>query len=93
MTLMEISSRLVNLMYFLLRSKHRKIKGSRCNKKWKLLTCFTNSLFKVYSNLSFKETGPEVYKWGLIWDPFYKEPKGRIDISETYTTWIVHRMN
>ena len=25
------------------------------------MTCFTNSLFKVYNNLSFKETGPEVY--------------------------------
>ena len=39
-------------------------KGSRSNKRWKLLTCFTCSLFKVYNNLSFKETGPEVYNSG-----------------------------
>ena len=25
------------------------------------MTCFTNSLFKVYNNLSLRETGPEVY--------------------------------
>ena len=45
----------------MLQSEHRKIKGSRSNKKWKLLTCFTNSLFRKYNNLSFKETEPEVY--------------------------------
>ena len=38
-----------------------RIKGSRSNKRRKLLTCFTNSLFKVYNNLSLRETGPEVY--------------------------------
>ena len=28
---------------------------------------FTNSLSKVYTNLSFKETGPEVYNnWGIF---------------------------
>ena len=36
---------------------------------------------------------PWYITWGLVWDPFYKEPKGSIDISEMYTTWIVHRMN
>ena len=36
---------------------------------------------------------PRYITWGLIQDPFYKEPKGRIDISEMYTAWIIHRMN
>ena len=58
---MEISYGLVNLMYFMLRSEHWRIKGSGSNKRRKLLTCFTNSLFKVYNNLSLRETGPEVY--------------------------------
>ena len=58
---MEISYGLVNLMYFMLCSEHWRIKGSRSNKRRKLLTCFTNSLFKVYNNLSLRETGPEVY--------------------------------
>ena len=40
-----------------------------------------------------RKQDPRYITWGLIWDPFYKEPKGRIDISEMYTTWIVHRMN
>ena len=57
---MEISYGLVNLMYFMLCSEHWRIKGSKSNKR-KLLACFINSLFKVYNNLSFKETGPEVY--------------------------------
>ena len=58
---MEISYGLVNLMYFMLCSEHWRIKGSRSNKRRKFLTCFTNSLFKVYDNLSLRETGPEVY--------------------------------
>ena len=58
---MEISYGLVNLMYFMLCSEHWRIKGSRSNKRRQLLTCFTNSLFKVYNNLSLRETGPEVY--------------------------------
>ena len=58
---MEISYGLVNLMYFMLCSEHWRIKGSRSNKRRKLLTCFTNNLFKVYNNLSLRETGPEVY--------------------------------
>ena len=58
---MEISYGLVNLMYFMLCSEHWRIKGSRSNKRRKLLTRFTNSLFKVYNNLSLRETGPEVY--------------------------------
>ena len=58
---MEISYGLVNLMYFMLCGELIRIKGSRSNKRRKLLTCFTNSLFKVYNNLSLRETGPEVY--------------------------------
>ena len=58
---MEISYGLVNLMYFMLCDELNRIKGSRSNKRRKLLTCFTNSLFKVYNNLSLRETGPEVY--------------------------------
>ena len=58
---MEISYGLVNLMYFMLCDGTKGIKGSRSNKRRKLLTCFTNSLFKVYNNLSLRETGPEVY--------------------------------
>ena len=61
---MEISYGLVNLMYFMLCSEHWRIKGSRSNKRRKLLPCFTNSLFKVYNNLSLRETGPEVYNMG-----------------------------
>ena len=30
------------------------------------MTCFTNCLFKVYNNLSFKKTGPEVYN-NIVW--------------------------
>ena len=48
-------------MYFMLCDELNRIKGSRSNKRRKLLTCFTNSLFKVYNNLSLRETGPEVY--------------------------------
>ena len=55
---MEISYGLVNLMYFMLCDELNGIKGSRSNKRRKLLTCFTNSLFKVYNNLSLRETGP-----------------------------------
>ena len=29
------------------------------------MACFTNSLFKVYNNLSLRETGPEVYNINL----------------------------
>ena len=58
---MEISYGLVNLMYFMLCGELSRIKGSRLNRRRKLLTCFTNSLFKVYNNLSLRETGPEVY--------------------------------
>ena len=58
---MELSYGLVNLMYFMLCDELNRIKGSRSNKRRKLLTCFTNSLFKVYNNLSLRETGPEVY--------------------------------
>ena len=58
---MELSYGLVNLMYFMLCGELSRIKGSRSNKRRKLLTCFTNSLFKVYNNLSLRETGPEVY--------------------------------
>ena len=61
---MEISYGLVNLMYFMLCSEHWRIKGSRSNKRRKLLTCFTNSLLKVYNNLSLRETGPKVYNMG-----------------------------
>ena len=74
MTLMEISCRLVNLMYSMLCSEHWRIKGSRSNKRWKLLTCFTNSLFEVYNNLSFKETGPGVYNTRL---PFFLRKRKR----------------
>ena len=62
---MEISYGLVNLMYFMLCDELNRIKGSRSNKRRKLLTCFTNSLFKVYNNLSLRETGPEVYNTRL----------------------------
>ena len=52
---MEISYGLVNLMYFMLCDELNRIKGSRSNKRRKLLTCFANSLFKVYNNLSLRE--------------------------------------
>ena len=52
---MEISYGLVNLMYFMLCDKLNRIKGSRSNKRGKLLTCFANSLFEVYNNLSLRE--------------------------------------
>ena len=55
----------MDLMYFMLCSEHWRINGSRSNKRRKLLTCFTNSLFKVYNNLSLRETGPEVYNTTL----------------------------
>ena len=58
---MEISHGLVNLMYFTLCGELNRIKGSRSDKRRKLLTYFTNSLFKVYNNLSLREIGPEVY--------------------------------
>ena len=58
---MEISYGLVNLMYFMFCDELNGIKGSRSNKRRKLLTCLTNSLLKVYNNLSLRETGPEVY--------------------------------
>ena len=66
---MEISYGLVNLMYFMLCGELNRIKGSRSNKRRKLLTCFINSLFKVHNNLSCGETGLEVYvmppqSWG-----------------------------
>ena len=63
---MEISYGLVNLTYFMLCGELSRIKGSRSNKRRKLLTCFTNSLFKVYNNLSLRETGPEVYNSSLF---------------------------
>ena len=72
---MEISYGLVNLMYFMLCSEHWRIKGSRSNKRRKLLTCFTNSLFKVYNNLSLSETGPEVYNNTTIFP--YERPDPR----------------
>ena len=63
---MEISYGHVNL-YFMLCDELTGIKGSRSNKRRKLMTCFINSLIKVYNNLSLKETGPEVYNntWAL----------------------------
>ena len=63
---MGISYGLVNLMYFMLCGELNRIKGSRSNKRRKLLTCFTNSLSKVYNNLSCGETGPEVYNNDII---------------------------
>ena len=41
---MGLSYGLVNLMYSMLCSEHWRIKGSRSNKRRKLLTCFTNSI-------------------------------------------------
>ena len=58
---MGLSYGLVNLIYPMLCGEHWRIKGSRSNKRRKLLTCFANSLFKVYNNLSCRETRPEVY--------------------------------
>ena len=96
---MEISYGLVNLMYFMLCSEHWKIKGSRSNKRRKLLTCFTNSLFKVYNNLSLRETGPEVYNiiilrgnWGKVPSvihPFISLniPDGIFTISDAVLHW------
>ena len=71
---MEISYGLVNLMYFMLCGELNRIKGSRSNKRRKLLTCFTNSLFKVYNNLSLRETRPEVYNT-TKWVDYVEEPK------------------
>ena len=39
-------------------------KRSLIQQRQKLLTCFTNSLFRKYINLSLKETEPEVYNMG-----------------------------
>ena len=58
---MGLSYGLVNLMYSMLCSEHWRIKGSRSNKRRKLLTCFANSLFKVCNNLSCRETEPKAY--------------------------------
>ena len=58
---MGLSYGRVNLMYSMLCSEHWRIKGSRSNKRRKLLACVANSLFKVYTNLSCRETGPKVY--------------------------------
>ena len=69
---MEISYGLVNLMYFMLCGELNRIKGPRSNKRRKLLTCFTHSLFKVYNNLSLRETGPEVYNIINIYDDKFK---------------------
>ena len=70
---MEISYGLVNLMYFMLCDELNRIKGSRSNKRRKLLTCFMNSLFEVYNNLSLRERpDPRYITWELVRDPFYK---------------------
>ena len=49
------------------------------------------SLFRKYINLSLRKPDSKYIPWGLIWDPFYKEPKGRINISDMFTLLIVHR--
>ena len=127
---MEISHGLVNLMYFMLCGELNRIKGSRSNKRRKLLTYFTNSYVmylsdikssdhcaaiynccatiynccaaiyitvapqltsKVYNNLSLRETRPEVYNMGARpGSLFLRNLKGRIDISEMYTTWMTY---
>ena len=89
---MGLSYGLVNLMYSMLYGEHWKIKGSRSKKRGKLLTCFANSLFKVTSIFSEGRPDLRYITWELIQDPFYKEPKGMIDISEVYTAWIICRM-
>ena len=50
-----------------------------------------NSLFRKDINLSLRKLDLKFKTWGLVWDPFYKEPKGRINISDMFTIWIVHR--
>ena len=57
-----------NLIYmgneFTITKRTMTITPLRSNKRRQLLTCFTNSLFKVYNNLSLRETGPKVYNMG-----------------------------
>ena len=62
---MGLSYGLVNLMYSMLYSEHWRIKGSRSNKRRKLLTCFT---------LSCRETGPEVYNTNISMDIKHMPP-------------------
>ena len=51
-----------------------------------------NSLFRKYINLFLRKLDPKYITWGLIQDPFHKEPKGRIIFSDMLTLWIVHRI-
>ena len=46
------------------------------------------SLFLKYINFSLRKSDPKYITWGLVQDPFYKEP---INISDMLTIWIVHR--
>ena len=84
---MEISYGLVNLMYFMLCGELNRIKGSRSNKRRKLLTCFTNSLFKVYNNLSLRETGPEVYNTDIEEEIFLSTIVRMIDCFDNAWVW------
>ena len=64
-------------LYFMLCGELNRLKGFRSNIRRKLLTCFTNSLFKIYNNLSCGETGPEIYNTiqGQIQDLVKGAPK------------------
>ena len=44
--------------------------------------------FRKYINLSLRKLDLKNITWGLIQNPFYKEPKGRINISDMVTLWM-----
>ena len=58
---MEISHGLVNLMYFMLCGELNRIKGSRSNKRRKLLTCFTNSYVMYLSDIQSSDHWAAIY--------------------------------
>ena len=72
---MEISYGLVNLMYFMLCGELNRIKGSRSKKRRKLLTVSQTVYLKYATIFPEERPDPRYITWGLVQDPFYKEPK------------------
>ena len=54
------------------------------------LTCFTVYLENT-TIFPLRKPDLRYITWGLIWDPFYKELKGRIDFSDMFAAWNVLR--
>ena len=79
-------------MYFMGCGELNRIKGSRSNNRKENFRLALHIVYLKYTTI-FPEDRPDprYITWGLIQDPFYKEPEGRIDISEMYTTWITYR--